>query len=75
MSTLSKEQVRKILIDIHDFTSLEEVHKKAVQISLSDIDLKAKVFLNKAIDLKIEELTFISNLAVDGEVIEGELDD
>jgi len=74
MTVLGKDRLEEILYEINELTSLEEVHQKAVEISMADIDSKAMGFLHRAIDIKREGLIFIDSLAVESEIVAGEIE-
>ena len=75
MTVIGRDRLEEIFHEINILTSLEEVHKKAVEISMADIDDKAKGFLHRAIDIKRDGLIFISGLAVESEIVAGEVSD
>ena len=75
MTILDKKRLEEIFQEINELPTLEAVHQKAIDISLADIDDKAKGFLHRAIDIKRQGLALISRLVEPGELLEGETSD
>lgn len=68
MTELTKNQVMTLQCEIMGM-ELSELRKRAQDISLSDIDSKARFFLNSAVDLRMAQLMDIdtSGLVVMGD--------
>ena len=74
MTTLSRERLLEIIQDISELTTDEEVHVKAVSISMSDIDEKSRGFLSAAIDLRRKSIYLVSCIVVEAEITAGEIE-
>jgi len=53
MTTLTPRKVKDVIEEIFDMTSAMDVIRKATSISMSDIDQKARRFINKALDAQL----------------------
>jgi hypothetical protein len=63
---MTKNQVKQKVEHIMSM-SRDEVVKQATAISMSDVDSKARGFLNRAVEYRLTELAMISPLAVSAE--------
>lgn len=74
MIELTKEQVQSRIVAISTM-QFKELEATAIKISMSEIDKKARGFLNRAIDIRLDELLRqVSPLCEGSEVLEGDLE-
>ena len=76
MTVLSKEKVIEKIEEIR-YMDFEELREFDYILASSDVDDKARKFLQKAIDIRMSELMALEEygdpFAVDGEIREGEI--
>jgi len=78
MTTLSKEQVQSNIVRISNATTQVELDILAQQISLSDIDDKARSFLTRALLIQQRNITAVRELGTmceGSELSSGDLSD